>query len=55
MKEVTTLIVNEVSVKCPNCDEIIDGWMVDPRGETDTCDYCEKEYKIHKDADCVLN
>lgn len=43
-----------VYVVCPHCNKELDGWCVDPRGETTTCDFCDKEFKIHSDADLEL-
>ncbi|AUS01965.1 hypothetical protein NVP3058O_047 [Vibrio phage 3.058.O._10N.286.46.B8] len=54
--EVTCLIASEVKVRCPHCQEINDGFCGDPRGadEEFTCEWCEKTYTIHKEADIEM-
>lgn len=54
--EVTCLIASEVKVRCPHCQEINDGFCGDPRGaeEEFTCEWCNKTYTIHKEADIEM-
>lgn len=51
MKECTELKAMEIATICPYCQETNDGWAVDPRGKEDECEFCNKKYKIHSDAD----
>ena len=51
MLECTELRATEVGTVCPHCDEVNLGWCVDPRGKIDTCEFCDKEYKVYMDAD----
>lgn len=53
------LVVTEIyarvhHVDCPHCGAEVDGWAGDPRGAETTCDYCEKPFKVHEDADVEL-
>lgn len=51
MKEVTVIYARDCYVLCPECNEIIDGWYGDIRGEEDTCLHCGAKYKVHQGAD----
>lgn len=51
MEEVTEAIVTDFKIKCPNCGEYLEGWVCDPRGAEDTCDYCNKSFKISINMD----
>ena len=51
MLEVTEIFTTEAYTICPHCNSENHGWTADPRGSVDTCDSCDKEYKVHPDAD----
>lgn len=50
---VTVMMVNvlDLKVDCPHCGHTHEGWVVDPRGLTENCDECDKEFTIHPEAD----
>lgn len=50
-KTVTTLRVREYDLECPHCGEVEYGFIGGYRGETLTCEKCDKDYTIHEDAD----
>lgn len=54
MKECTLMNTHEVGTICPHCEHQNEGWCVDPRGCTDKCDRCGKEYKVHPEADIEM-
>lgn len=55
-KKVTSLIAWEVKCRCPHCDEVVEGFVGDPRGATDIeCDYCRRKFDIHEEADVVID
>lgn len=41
-------------VTCPYCNSRQDGWMKDPRGLIEPCDYCGMNYMVSKDAELVF-
>lgn len=47
----TELRTRNVSTVCPYCEKENEGWISDPRNQTDECDHCGEEYKVHQDAD----
>ena len=51
MEIVTIIEVRDVVVICPNCKNILDGFIRDPRGDEVECHYCGDTFKIHADAD----
>ena len=50
MTEITIFHATDIKAQCPKCKEWLDGWIGDPRGSTETCDYCGEELTIHPDA-----
>jgi len=51
MKTVSMLYTTEVSLRCPECGNYEEGFVVDPRGQTFKCEDCGATYKVHPDAD----
>lgn len=54
MKTANQVIAKIVKVECPNCGKTLEGWTSDPRGTTDKCDYCEKEYLVAANAEVII-
>ena len=54
MLVVTEIKAVEMSLICPHCGKTQRGWVGDPRGGVHECDACNKEYKIHKEADIEM-
>lgn len=54
MQEATTIIAIDIAVRCPHCGERTTGYLSDPRGEEFECEFCDKEFKIHKEADIEM-
>lgn len=50
MKECIELKLTNVRTVCPHCGSEDNGWFGDPRGEKTSCDNCQKEYKVSKEA-----
>lgn len=51
IKEVTCFTATGIKCKCPYCDEYIDGWMGDPGGVIEKCDWCGKCFKVSNNFD----
>ncbi len=52
---VVELRARHVEFDCPHCGIRIDGWVSDPRGQTDTCDKCKESYTVATDAIIKIN
>ena len=46
MKTVDTIYVNQITIICPHCGEILDDFIEDPRGEAIICDSCSNEFIV---------
>ncbi|QDP55917.1 MAG: hypothetical protein GOVbin8609_49 [Prokaryotic dsDNA virus sp.] len=51
MKTQTVLIIRKVECRCPECNEITEGYLGDPRGGVYECEWCDAKFEIHKEAD----
>lgn len=40
VKEINTFFTSNIHCRCPVCDEEVDGWMIDPAGAIEECEYC---------------
>jgi hypothetical protein len=49
--EVTEMRVTEVTITCPHCSSIQDGFIGNPQGNTFECYECQGMYKVHSEAD----
>lgn len=54
LRVVTSITATDFAVKCPHCDEVVDGWLGSPRGQETECDYCHLPFKVHPDADIEI-
>lgn len=50
--KVTFLSVTGVVLWCPYCDDLQGRFCGDPRGQKFTCENCNKQFNVHKEADC---
>lgn len=55
LKESTIIRAITVETQCPHCNKWNSGWIGNPRGHIDTCEYCDKVYKVHPDADVEID
>lgn len=49
-----TIYARADHVICPHCQGEVEGWQCDPKGLATTCDHCDKEFRVHPDADVEL-
>lgn len=54
MEEVMEAFITDFIIKCPHCGENLTGWLADPRGTIDCCDYCKKSFKISRELEFEL-
>lgn len=54
LKEATVIYAEADYVICPHCDERVDGWYGNPRGEETTYDACGEPFKVSAHADVEL-
>ena len=55
MKEATSMTAKEVTVECPHCDEMTEGYIGDPRGTEVECEHCSQAFKIQPEADIEMH
>lgn len=48
---VTEMYTTELRVRCPHCNSMQDGFVINPAGHDFECDDCGRKYKIHPEAD----
>jgi redox-regulated HSP33 family molecular chaperone len=54
METVSMLWATDIKAECPHCHEKVGGFLSDPRGHEVECEFCEKHFKIHSEADVEL-
>ena len=53
-EEVSMLEATDVVAECPHCHEKVGNFLIDPRGHEVNCEFCEKSFKIHNEADIEM-
>jgi len=47
----SSIYTSNVTVDCPNCGCLQDGFLANPAGLEFKCDCCGDKYKVHSEAD----